>query len=101
MLGFKRFGDAAITMSGVELMNRIRKVSSTAHGCASKIPPRLLLGRQSFQRDDAMVNAAFFAPAQWRPKPFAAPAMGGKDKMPCSIRCPLMLLVLIVIPFAR
>jgi hypothetical protein len=44
MLGFKRFRSVATTTSGIELMHRIRKVSSTSPLSDSRIPRRPLSG---------------------------------------------------------
>ena len=39
MLGFKRFGNAVVTISGIELANKIRKVQfNTSTGFAGIIP---------------------------------------------------------------
>ena len=56
MPGFNRFWNAAITISGVEFMHRIRKDQFNLARLRLKDATAPLLGRQSFQHDNAMMN---------------------------------------------
>src|SRR5258707_15412933 len=55
MLGFKRFRSAAATISGIELMHRIRKGSSTSALSGSRTPQRPPSGMLSFSIDKVSI----------------------------------------------
>jgi hypothetical protein len=64
MLGFKRFSDAATTMSGVELMHRVREGQSNLARLRLKDTTAPQIGRRLFQHHDAMVNTPSVARAR-------------------------------------
>jgi transposase-like protein len=61
MLGFKRFGNAATTIAGIELMHRIRKGQFDFANMRLKDTPRRLSGTQSFALDEVAATAPLFA----------------------------------------
>ncbi|MFM0229624.1 hypothetical protein [Paraburkholderia sediminicola] len=63
MVSFKRFRNAAITISSVELMHRIRKGQFNLVQLRLKMPLHPQFGGRSFQHDDAVMNMPFFARA--------------------------------------
>jgi DDE domain len=64
MLGFKRLRDGAATISGIELMQRIRKGSSTSPCSGSKIPQRPPSGMPSCSIDKVSIAIGNFEARQ-------------------------------------
>ena len=62
MLGLKRFRRAATTIAGIELMHRIRKVSSGSASFASRTRPRPKFGTPFSPRDPRQAPERFLAP---------------------------------------
>jgi transposase-like protein len=58
MLGFNSFRNAAVTISGIELIAKLSPISRT---CASKVPLRPPFGGQSFPLAEVAANTSFFA----------------------------------------
>jgi hypothetical protein len=78
MLGFKRFRNAAVTISGIELMHRIRKgqfdltsvplKDATAPSIWTAVPR---FGRRFFQLVESLQETVGFSPAiEFAPQPF-------------------------------
>jgi hypothetical protein len=63
MLGFKRFRNAAVTLSGIELMHRIRKGQFDLTACPSKIPFRPRFGWRFSQFVKISEEWSDFSPA--------------------------------------
>jgi hypothetical protein len=71
MPGFKSFRNAAVTISSIELKIAFAKLSSISRKCASKIPLRPPLGRQSFPLGEVAANTPFFrSPLKFAPEPY-------------------------------